>query len=403
MRSRRLNRSRAPGTAPVVLIVHPSAELYGSDLQVVETVRGLCAAGARVVLALPGDGELANLARCGGATVIVSDYPVLRRAYASATGVLRLLAEVAASAPRMWRLIRSTHPRALLVNTSTLPWWLAIGRAARVHNVVCHLHEAEAQESRAMLYLLDLPLLLADRVIVNSRSTRRVLLDVVPALAGRSRLVYNGVEGPAAEVGPPPGGSTEVRRLAVVGRLSPRKATHVALEAMAILRSRGFAVELDVCGTAYEGYEWYERDLRELAAALRIAEYVHWRGYVRPMWPVLRQCSLVLAPSLGESFGNAVIEAQLAARPVVATRVSGHAETVRDGVTGLLVPASDPRGMADAAARLLQDRHLADRLAVGGRRSARAGFGVDRYRREAAEVVLDAVALTTGEDEYVHS
>jgi glycosyltransferase involved in cell wall biosynthesis len=65
----------------------------------------------------------------------------------------------------------------------------------------------------------------------------------------------------------------------------------------------------------------------------------------------------------------AILEALAAGRAVVATAVDGVAEIVRDGDTGLLVPPSDPRALAEAISRLLLDDDLRSGLARRGRQS----------------------------------
>jgi len=73
----------------------------------------------------------------------------------------------------------------------------------------------------------------------------------------------------------------------------------------------------------------------------------------------------------------AVIEAQAAGVPVVATPVGGIVETVVDGETGLTIPVDDPAALAGAIVRLLDDRPLADRLAAEARERVRARFSID--------------------------
>jgi glycosyltransferase involved in cell wall biosynthesis len=83
-------------------------------------------------------------------------------------------------------------------------------------------------------------------------------------------------------------------------------------------------------------------------------------------------------PSRFEGLCLAVIEAQAAGVPVVATPVGGIVETVVDGETGLLVPVGDPHALAVAVRRLLEDHELAARLAAEARHRARATFSVER-------------------------
>jgi glycosyltransferase involved in cell wall biosynthesis len=74
----------------------------------------------------------------------------------------------------------------------------------------------------------------------------------------------------------------------------------------------------------------------------------------------------------------AILEALAAGRPVVATRVGGIPEIVRDGETGLLVPPEDPEALAGAIVRMLSDSALASRLGAGGAKLVREHFTLDR-------------------------
>lgn len=365
-----------------LLIANPSADLYGSDLQMLETVRAMTDRSWHVVIVLPADGPLVPKLRAHGADVRFEPYPVLRRAYASPLGMVRLATAGSRAVWRMRAQIRSISPCVVYVNTVTLPWLLLAGRLAGVP-VVCHVHEAEIADRRVVRTALTAPLLLASRVITNGHPARRVATGVVPRLAGRIRVIDNGVAGPSRPLRPPP--STGPTRLLVLGRLSPRKATHVALDAVARLRGDGRNVALEVCGTAFDGYEWYVDELHERAARPDLEGAVTFSGYVTDVWSALERNHVLVAPSLGESLGNAVIQAQLAGRPVVATEVQGHTESVVDGESGVLVPASDVTALASAIDRLIDDPDRAATVAEAGRRVAERRFSPERYDEQMAD------------------
>src|SRR5204863_5373655 len=79
-------------------------------------------------------------------------------------------------------------------------------------------------------------------------------------------------------------------------------------------------------------------------------------------------------PSRFEGLCLAVIEAQAAGVPVVATPVGGIRDTVVEGETGLLVPVGDPAGLAAAVCRLLDDAELAARVAAEARSRVRERY-----------------------------
>ncbi len=376
-----------------LVVVNPGADVYGSDLQMLESVSAARLAGWRVTVVTPDEGPLRALVEARDAAYLVFPLPVVRRAHLRPAAFLSLVGTLPAAVARLRTQLRQLAADLVYVNTTTIPWAIAAGRLAGVP-VVCHVHEAEDTDGRLVLMGLNAPLLLADRLIFISRTARDAAVAIVPALGRRGVLVPNGVpDRPVPVVARPEGTPT---RLCVLGRLSPRKAPHVALEALRVLRDRGVPATLEVAGSPFAGYEYYEQQLRASAQEWGLGAAVHFSGYVSPSYPAFDRAQIVLCPSVREPFGNAVIEAQLAERPVVAAAAGGHLESVVDGETGLLVPVGDPTAMADAVQRLIDDPDLAGRL--GGQARARSVelFGLQRYRAQIVEVLDAAVERRRG-------
>ncbi|HCX85641.1 MAG TPA: glycosyl transferase family 1 [Micrococcales bacterium] len=376
-----------------VVVAHPSPDLYGSDLQLLETVTAFVDDGWDVMVVLPKDGPLEHLLRQRGARVIVAPFPVVSRSLFRPQELLRFVLRSAQALVRAHQLLRKVRPAAVWVNTLTVPVWLAAAASMSRTPSVIHVHEAEEDAPRAIRLALTLPTLLARAVVVNSRAAGRALTDVLPVVRARLTLVYNGV--PQSEEGPgsPPAPHGGAHRLALVGRLSPRKGTDLALDAVAILRAQGFEVHLDLFGAVFPGYEWYEDDLRERASRPDLRGAVTFHGYVRPV--SLAMADVVLVPSRVEPFGNVAVEAQLAWRPLVVSAVQGLTEIVDDRVTGLHFRPGSPEDLARAVAQLLEDRDLARRLAVAGHDRAVSSFSVARYHAGIARVLRGAATRPT--------
>jgi glycosyltransferase involved in cell wall biosynthesis len=126
----------------------------------------------------------------------------------------------------------------------------------------------------------------------------------------------------------------------------------VLIEALAALRAQGTRVRLRVVGK-FETSD-YERAIHARAQALGVADLIEWRGFTRQINAELAAMDLFVLPSLfGEGLPMVVLEAMAAGVPVVATRVSGTPEAVRDRVDGLLAEPGDVASLATAIGRFV--------------------------------------------------
>ncbi|MGY1673831.1 glycosyltransferase [Geodermatophilus sp. SYSU D00710] len=382
--------TRPRAQRPSVLMVHPGAELYGSDRVFLESVTALLPA-ADVVVALPGSGPLIAELERRGARVVIHRMPVLRKSVLRPAGLLCLLRDAVAGLVPALVLLRRHGADGVVVNTTILPSWLLLARLAR-RSVACHVHEAQWPGPVVLRRVLLLPLRWAHTVVANSRFTRDVLLDLAPEIADRLTVVTNPVPGPGAP--PPPRQLLDGPvQLLFVGRLSPRKGPDVAVATLRELLARGFDARLTVLGSVFPGYEWFETRLRSSAADLD--GRVTFEEFRPDVWPVLAGADVVLVPSvLDESFGNVAVESVLAARPTVVSDLPGLREAVEGCAGAQIVEAARPELWADAVERCVSDWATFRTAAVQDAGAALGRHAPAHYRRRMAHLLLGSHART---------
>ncbi|MEN0083468.1 MAG: glycosyltransferase [Leifsonia sp.] len=333
-----------------VLVAHPSAELYGSDRVMLESVSGLVDDGWRVVVTVPSDGPLLSELRARGASVELCPSPVLRKNVLTPRGFARFVATSLSSTVHGMSLLRRERPALVYVNTITVPLWPVLARLAGVP-VLTHVHEGEASASHLMRRLLALPLFLSRTLLVNSRFSAGVLSTSFESLGRRAQVVYNAVPGPSRRT-PPRATLAGPLRVTYIGRLSPRKGVDVAVDAVARLRDRGVHAELDVVGSVFPGYEWYQEELASSVGSKDLDGRVRFHGFQPSVWDIVGSGDVVVVPSrVDEPFGNTAVEALLAARPVIASATSGLLEATAGYQAAVTVRPDDAAALADALER----------------------------------------------------
>jgi starch synthase (maltosyl-transferring) len=168
----------------------------------------------------------------------------------------------------------------------------------------------------------------------------------------------------------------EAPLVTTIGRLHEQKGISTFLRAAAsLLHSRPDARFL-VVGTGP-----LEDQLKAEARQFHIADSVTFLGFTDDVPAVLAATDVFALASLWEGMPNALLEAQAAGVPAVATRVEGTVDIVEDGRTGVLVLPKDVPALATSILRLLDDPARARRLGEAARDHVRAHFTLDAMVR----------------------
>lgn len=153
------------------------------------------------------------------------------------------------------------------------------------------------------------------------------------------------------------------QRILFVGRLEPMKGVAILLDAFAKIASAFPNAMLHVVGNGSLRAS-LEARYPDLVASHRIL----FRGYLPPIsvFKEFAEAEIFCALSRSEALGNVFLEAQAAGCAVIATKVGGIPDIVKDGETGLLVPPNDDIAAANAMQQLLSDHALCKKLGAHG-------------------------------------
>jgi glycosyltransferase involved in cell wall biosynthesis len=180
-------------------------------------------------------------------------------------------------------------------------------------------------------------------------------------------------------------------KVGLIGRISPWKGQHVFIRAAAKLCKKFPDCKFQIIGDALFGEQAYDEELRKLVRDLELTDSVEFTGFCQDIPATIAKLDIVVhASTIGEPFGQVIIEGMASRKPVIATKGGGVPEIVLDGITGLLVPMSDVDALSDAIERLLTKPELAQRMGVAALDRVRSHFSIEHTARK-IECLYDAL------------
>ena len=207
-----------------------------------------------------------------------------------------------------------------------------------------------------------------DLIIAVSKPVKDFLLKNNMAPKNRTIVIPNGIDAMTAAKTPFKI-KTKHHHLAPVigsvGSLISLKGYEYLIEAMdKIVKTYPHAM-LEIIG---EGEE--RKNLEEQIRRNVLERHVTLLGRKNNPFSLERQWNIYVSPSLSETFGIAVLEAMVSGLPVVATRVGGVAELIKDGKSGILIKPGSPAEIAKAVIEIVSRPAFAEKLARAGRERA---------------------------------
>ncbi len=357
-----------------VLHVIDSGGLYGAEMMLLHLAKAQQAQGIAPVICSIAEPHIANKELEGAAEAL--GIPVrrvrMRRGmnFSGALGILRYAKrqgfDVLHSHGYKGNILVGGVPTYVrhIPLVSTLHGWTATSTEGvlrlyeRMDRISLRFHDAVVAVSAQML---------EDRRIANAVRRRiTVIPNGIPAVADAEMPEADEVKD-LAEF------SSGAFTIGAIGRLSPEKAYHHLLEAMAVLRSEGRRIRLIIIG---EGPE--RANLQAQANRLELQDSVRLAGYRRGAERYLGLFDVFVISSLTEGLPMSLLEAARARTPIVATSVGAIPGVLRNGREAVLVQPAEPELLARAVAKVMNDPEQASAMADSAHRAFAASYTSER-------------------------
>jgi glycosyltransferase involved in cell wall biosynthesis len=385
-----------------ILFIHHANDMYGADIGLLHSVKSLDRQKYFPIVILPSDmptGMLSPELDRLGVEYHFAPLGILRRKYLSARAIIPLAIELLRGVAYVRSIARSRRVALVYINTFVSVSGAIGGKLAGVP-VLWHTREILSVPRPVRWLLYKMLSLCADRIVCVSKATRDSVLKEAPNLARKSVVVYNAVSVAASngrgqsiglreELGVPQG----TLLVGMVGRIIPWKGQEILAEAAALVLRSHPDVHFVAVGSYFADESHYLQKLKLLINSLGLDGRFHLVNYRSNVTDVYRALDIFVLPSMKpEPFGRVTVEAMIQGRAVVATNHGGTVELIKDGVTGMLVPPSDPKSLAAAIELLQADRALREKMGQAAASYAKENFGLPSYTDQMGNIINDLVA-----------
>lgn len=267
--------------------------------------------------------------------------------------------------------------RAHLLHLSSIEAWPGCLAASMV-KIPCiwQIHEMlDTYQTDKAKYLK-----LATQAVFVSQASASAAHPFLPE--GKASVIYNGID-----IGRFRGGNG--RKIFEEFRLDPKSRIVLSIGSMLPVKGFDFLVQsipevlyefpetkFFIVGDIYESSKKDVERLQSLCEARRIAHALFIVGPRSDIVDFLAAAQIVVSTSLTESFPLSLLEAMAASKPIIASRVGGIPEAVKDGETGILVQSKSIGELSNAIKRLLREPQLAASYGNAGFNRALEKFDV---------------------------
>lgn len=364
-----------------ILIIHQSAELYGSDKTLLLLLKHIDKTKFYPVVVLPNEGILKDELEKENIEVVIAPVLKLSRKMFTPKNIFKFIKDIKKGISILDKLNKKHHFDIVYSNTLAVSLGMVYAKKRKIKHL-WHVHEIIIRPKIIAAIYPKLLMIFSDLVVCNSIATQKNLTQRIPKLESKSIVIYNGIEIPKGSnqdkinLGFP----VDNIVISLVGRISSWKGQQLLVSAFVILAKKHLNIKLVFLGSAPLNQEHFEISLKNKIAENKLQEHVVIFPFQKEIGKFWNSIDIAVVPSTEpEPFGLVAAEAMLAKKPVIASNHGGLAEIVIDDVTGFLVAPNDAIALAEAISKLIDNPELRTQFGKKGHERVINEFSIERH------------------------
>lgn len=385
-----------------VLYITPSADLYGSDVCLLEMVKRLDRKIFVPFVVLPYKGDLlTELSQLKGIKTEILDLAVMRKKYMHPLRFFIFVWKFFLSSLTLYQLAKKHRIDIIHSNSSMLQ----VGGVAAFCTGTPHVWHVREITSRPKILNAFLSIILP-RLSTKILCITKAVKDSFISLDGfkeKAGILYDSLD-----LTPYPnirnlqtlkkelGIEDGFQVVGTVGRINFTKGHQVLLEAAEkVLQSFPRTVFLIVGGADKKfGHHPVLEELKNSVKRIRVERNVIFTGFRRDVWEIISLMDIFVLPSVKpEGLGLSLVQAMALEKPVIATAQGGPLEIIDNHKTGILIPPNNPKILANSIVDLLKDPKKRERMGQAGQKLVSEKFDFEKsgYMRKLEDLYYQVV------------
>lgn len=349
-----------------ILIINQSAELYGADKAILELIENF-PAGYTPIVVLHEEGPLKKRLENQGVQVIHSSVIKVKRGIITPSYLLQLPFETIKSFSKIRKDLKGKKIHLIHSNATSVFIGAFYSFFFRIPHI-WHVHEIIEKPVRVAKLYPRIINFFSDKVIFNSKATENHFISLLPKIAKKGIVIYNGLKRNI------PFSSEDEKSLirketfkgddsstivTLIGRISEIKGQKIALTAIHKIANLYPNIKLIIIGSYVKGKSHYFEEFIAQIDNYQLQDKVSIIDFTENIWPYYDASDIILMPSTEpESFGLVAAEGLLSKKNVIASNIGALPEIVIHEKTGLLFEPNNADDLASKIEFLLKNRNL---------------------------------------------